>query len=144
VRRPWESSGSPTTASARAQRAGTFIFAVNQRAHRQISPAQALYHCASDSAYAAAGAGDKDGALNHYAESLLSYIPERKSNALLVLLLLGRLAAVNGDRCTIYERRFAGCEEHDGLCDLFGFPDALKRYSRNQAGFPFVSTGKSA
>ena len=55
----------------RAQRAGTFIFAVNQRAHRQISPAQALYHCASDSAYAAAGAGDKDGALNHYAESLL-------------------------------------------------------------------------
>jgi hypothetical protein len=50
----------------RAERIGAFIFASYERANWQSAPAKHLHNCATNSAYAAGGACDKNRTVNRH------------------------------------------------------------------------------
>src|SRR6266404_2832216 len=52
------------------------------------------------------------------------------------------LAAVHTDDLAGDERRLAGSDEHDGICDLRGGSRTLERYSRDQPGLPLGGAGE--
>src|SRR5258708_5043782 len=50
-------------------------------------------------------------------------------------------AAVDADDLAGDERRLAGSDEHDGICDLRGGAHTLERYSRDQSGLSLGGAG---